>query len=390
MRRDTLWVFAWSRIALWIGAIFALLAFVPGGNPHNIHRDDPNLIHDLGRLTDVWARWDSFWFIQIAHHGYNVAPGTPAFYPLYPGLVAVVGRVFLGHYVLAGIAVSLLATLGSFVLLDRLAERLLGPDVARRSVLFLAVFPMSLFLQAVYSESIFLFVAIAAFLAAERRHFPLAGLCCGLALLARPTGLAVLLGVAVIAFRTPRRLRNLASLAIAAPVFGLFPLTLQLQTGHPFAFLHVEHLWYRQTATLGPVGGIWEALRAAWASVLQLTVGSNSHWYWEPVSPDHFAAVNLESTLFFVFAVTLGIVAWRKLGAPYGLMALAAVIAPTAAPTHTVPLLSMPRFTLVAFPIFIALAAVCTSPRAERAVVGISASLLGVALVQWALWQFVS
>ncbi|MGH3002129.1 MAG: mannosyltransferase family protein [Gaiellaceae bacterium] len=389
-RREILWLFAWSRIAVWVGAVFALLTFVPDGDPTKIHRDDPHLIHGLGYLTDVWARWDSYWFIRIAHHGYDVAAGAPAFYPLYPGLVAAVGRIFLGHYVLAGLVVSLLATLGSFVLLERLTTRLLGPDVARRSVLFLAIFPMSLFLQAVYSESIFLFVAIAAFLAAERRSFLLAGFCCGLALLARPTGLAVLLGLIVLALRSPRRLRDLAALAIVVPVFAIFPLVLWIQTGHPFTFLHVERLWYRQTATLGPVGGLWEAARAAWGSILQLTIGSNTHWYWEPVSPDHFAALNLESTLFFGFAVMLGIVAWRKLGAPYGLMALASVIAPTAEPTHTLPLLSMPRFTLVAFPIFIALAALCTSPRTERIVVGVSATLLGVAVVQWALWQFVS
>jgi hypothetical protein len=100
--------------------------------------------------------------------------------------------------------------------------------------------------------------------------------------------------------------------------------------------------------------------------------------------------LNLESTAFFCVALVLSVLAWRRLGAAYGVMALVCVIAPTAAPTHAYPLLSMPRFTLVAFPIFIALAAVCTSERAERAVVGVSSALLGVAVVQWALWQFVS
>jgi hypothetical protein len=389
-RREILWIFLWSRIAVWIGAVFALLTFVPNGDPRSIHRDDPTLIHDLGYLTDVWARWDSVWFIRIAHHGYDVAAGAPAFYPLYPGLVAVAGRLCFGHYVLGGIIVSLLATLGSFYLLAELTEELLDREIARRSVLYLAVFPMSLFLQAVYSESVFLLVAIAAFLAAERRRFTLAGLLCGLALLARPTGVAVLLGVAILAWRSRVRARALASTALALPVFALFPLLLWIQTGHPFSFLHVEHLWHRRTATLGPLGGVYEALHAAWAGVLQLAVGSNTHWYWVRVSPDRAAALNLESTAFFLLAIALSVLAWRRLGAAYGLMALVCVVVPAAAPTHAYPLLSMPRFTLVAFPIFIALAAVCSSERAQRAVVGVSASLLGVAVVQWALWQFVS
>jgi hypothetical protein len=389
-RREILWIFLWSRLTVWIGAVFALLTFVPNGDPGSIHRDDPTLIHDLGYLTDVWARWDSVWFIRIAQHGYDVAAGAPAFYPLYPGLLAVVGRICLGHYVLAGIVISLVATLGSFVLLAELAEHLTGREVARRSVLYLAVFPMSLFLQAVYSESLFLLVAIAAFLAAERRRFIAAGLLCGLALLARPTGVAVLLGVAILAWGSRDRIRALASTALALPVFAAFPLVLAIQTGHAWSFLHTEHLWHRRSATLGPVGGISEALHAAWAGVLQLTVGSNAHWYWVRVSPDRAAALNLESTAFFVLALGLSVLAWRRLGAAYGVMALVCVVAPTAAPTHAYPLLSMPRFTLVAFPIFIALAAVCTSERAERAVVGVSAALLGVAVMQWALWQFVS
>jgi hypothetical protein len=133
-----------------------------------------------------------------------------------------------------------------------------------------------------------------------------------------------------------------------------------------------------------------QAAHAAWAGVLQLTVGSNTHWYWVQQSPDRAAAINLESTAFFSLYAVLGIFAWRRFGAPYGLMALIAVVAPAATPTHAYPLLSMPRFGLVAFPVFIALATLAERPRVERALVGASGALLGVAVVQWALWQFVS
>jgi 4-amino-4-deoxy-L-arabinose transferase-like glycosyltransferase len=390
-RREALSVFVWSRAAVWVGALFALFTFLPNGDPYAIHRDDPTIIHDLGRLTDVWARWDSVWFIRIAHHGYGVAPGAPAFYPLYPALVAAAGRICGGHYVLGGLIVSLLAGAGTFVLLHRLAGLLAGPEAARRSVLFLAVFPMSLFLQAVYSESVFLLVAVAAFLAAERARFAAAGILTGLALLARPTGVAVLVGVLVLALQSQRRLRDVAATVVPAlGLFLLFPLTLWFEGRNPLAFLHVERLWYRHTARLGPVGGLVDAARAVKTSVLQLAVGSSSHPYGPRVGADHFAALNLEATAFFVVAVALGIVAWRRLGAAYGLMVLVAVVAPVATPAVDQPLLSMPRFTLVAFPIFIALAAVCTSVRAERVVVGVGAVLLGVATMQWALWQFVS
>lgn len=388
--RSVALTFLWSRVAIWVACSFAFLALVPSRNPHAIARDDPTILHGGGWALDIFARWDSYWFVRVAKHGYDVSDRAPAFYPLYTGAVAVAGRVLGGHYVLGGAVVSLLAALASFVLLARLAEHLTDRETALRSVLYLAIFPMSLFLQVVYSESLFLACALAAFLAAERRRFALAGVLAGLSLLTRPTGVAVVLGVAVLAWGARDRLRALAGIALAAPVFALYPLVLWIQRGEPLAFVHVERLWYRQTATLGPLGGAVQAVRAAWGGALQVTIGSEAHPYWIAHDADHFAALNLEATAFFLLYVALAVVAWRRLGAAYGLYCAASLVLPLAAPTRAQPLLSMPRFGLVLFPLFIALAALGRDRRVDRAVVGVSAVLLGVACTQWALWQFVS
>ena len=123
-------------------------------------------------LTDVWARWDSVWFLRIAEDGYgSIERAAAAFYPGYPAAVAVLGRAFGGHYVTAGIVISLAATLGAFLLLYGLAEERLGAEGAARAVLYLALFPMAFFLQAVYSEALFLLLSVAAFAAAERGRF---------------------------------------------------------------------------------------------------------------------------------------------------------------------------------------------------------------------------
>ena len=97
--------------------------------------------------------------MKIAHHGYASDAAAPAFFPLYPGLVAVLGRALGGHYVLAGLLVALAACWVAFELLWRLAIVRLGEQGAFRSVLYLAVFPAALFLQAVYSESLYLALA---------------------------------------------------------------------------------------------------------------------------------------------------------------------------------------------------------------------------------------
>src|SRR5690242_9955998 len=166
--RFVLGIYVWSRALTWLGAMFAFYWFEPNRNPRAGRWDSP-LIHDLGSFTDIWSRWDSVFFVRIAAHGYDKA--SAAFYPLYPGLVAALGRVLGGHYVLAGILISLTACAGAFALLYRLAEEHLGAEGAWRTVLYLAIFPTALFLQAVYSESLYLLLVLAAFVAAERGRF---------------------------------------------------------------------------------------------------------------------------------------------------------------------------------------------------------------------------
>ncbi len=383
----TLVTFLWSRAAIWIGALLAALTVPWSDEPAQL--DPARLTHDLGLLVNVWARWDSVWFLRIAEGGYAM-DGSPAFYPLYPFVVGLFGRVLFGHYVLAGVLVSLAAATGSALLLATLAQRHLGAAGARRAVLYFAIFPMSLFLQAVYSESLFLLLALAAFVCAERRAWWAAGAITGLAMLTRPTGFSLLAAVAVLAFCSEERLRALGRLAVAPLLFLAYPLLLWAQRGDPFAFAGAEATWHRELSVAGPFGGMWHALRASWAGVLQLTVGSDEHWYWVAENPARVAAMNLQNTAFLALYLVLAVVAWRRFGAAYGLFALLCVLVPASAPTTTYPLLSMPRFGLVAFPIFLALAALGRSAKIHTVVVALSAGLLGVYVTQWATWQWVS
>jgi hypothetical protein len=387
-------IFLWSRAAIWAAALFALFVFVPNRHPRAARWDDPSLTHDLGAVTDVWARWDSVWFLRIAEHGYNAASGAAsAFYPLYPATVAALGRALFGHYVLAGILISLAAALGSFLLLHRIAEERLGADGARRAVLYLAFFPFALFLQAVYSESLYLLLTLAAFVLAERRRFLAAGVVTGLALLTRPTGVALLPALALIAWQERDRLRAFASLAVAPVLFAAYPLYLWQADGDPWAFLRAQRLWSRHLSPAGPLGGIWDGLRAGWAGVEQLASGSHTHVYWTAVQdtdPIRAATINLENLAFLVLFAVLTVIAWRRFGAPYGLFAAVSLAIPLSVPSERWPLLSIPRFGLTIFPFFLALAVVGRRPRAHTAILCVSSLLLGVAVVQWALWQWVA
>jgi hypothetical protein len=387
-------IFLWTRAAIWAAALFALFVFVPDRHPRAARWDDPTLTHDLGAVTDVWARWDSVWFLRIAEHGYDAATGAAsAFYPLYPATVAVLGRAFFGHYVLAGIVISLAASFCAFLLLYELAEERLGADGARRAVLYLALFPFALFFQAVYSESLYLLLTIAAFVLAERRRYPAAGAVAGLALLTRPTGVALLPALALLAWRERDRVRALACLALAPLMFAAYPLYLWQADGDPWAFLRAQRLWSRHLSPAGPFGGIWDGLRAGWAGIEQLASGSHTQIYWTAVrdtDPIRAATLNLECLAFLVLFVVLTVIAWRRFGAPYGLFAALSLAIPLSVPSERWPLLSMPRFGLTIFPLFLALAVLGGRPRAHTAIVAVSSLLLGVSVVQWALWQWVA
>ncbi len=386
--RSAIEIFLWSRGGIWLAALLALLTLEPMRNPRAGRWDDPALTHDLGSVTDVWARWDSVHFLRIAEHGYSSAEA--AFYPLYPGLLAGAGRTLGGHYVLAGILLSLAAGLGSFVLLERLAEERLGGDGARRAVLYLAFFPTALFLQAVYSESLFLLLCLAAFALAERGRFAEAGVVVGLALLTRPAGVALVPPLMLIARRQSWRL------ATALPVAAAYPLLLWWKLGDPWAFARAEGTWHRHLSPAGPLGGIWDGLRAGWAGIEQLASGSNAHAYWTAVGPAdstplRTAVINLTLLGFLCLFAALAVIAWRELGAPYGLFSALSLALPLSVPSSRWPLLSLPRFGLVVFPFFLALAWLGgRNPRANAAIFGLSALLLGVFVTQWALWDWVA
>jgi hypothetical protein len=385
-QRQALDIYLWSRAAIWVAAIFAFFFFEPNRHP-NADRWDTARLHDLGYFTDVWARWDSDFFLRIAQNGYDDA--SAAFHPLYPALIAALGRILFGHYILAGLVISLLCCLGSFVLLHRLAEEHLGVEGAGRSVLYVAVFPMALFLQAVYSESLFLLLVLGAFALAERDRFAEAGLVAGLAILTRAAGLALLPALALLAWHHRDRLRALAGIAVAVPVAAVYPLVLWQQVGDPWAFADAQDRWHRHLSRAGPLGGIWDGLVAAWRGLEQFVVGHGTHV--PDANPMHAAAENVQAFVFLALFLTLTVVAWRRFGAPYGLFATLSLAIPLSYPSSRWPLLSLPRFGLVIFPLFLALAAVtATRPRLHTAVMACSGLFLGVAVVQWALWQWVA
>jgi hypothetical protein len=377
-----------TRAAIWVAALLAYALIAPHTNPVAARWDTP-IQHDLGWATDIWAHWDGGWFLRIAEHSYASDAGTAAYYPLYPGAVAILGRLLDGHFIVAGILLSLAAGLIAAVTLDSLAALLVGTS-GRRSVIYLSVFPMSLFLQAVYSEAFYLALAVGMFALAERGRLGWASLAAGFATLARPFGVCLVAALAVYAWRSRRRRSALLSAAVVPVVFAAFPLTLWLQIGDPWAFAGTETIWGRHLSRAGPLGGLWQGLHAGWDGVATLAGGPGRAF--PGFDAQQVAAVNVEAAAFLLLFLWLTVETWRRLPTPYGVFVTASLAMALSVPSADgFPLLSLPRIGLVLFPFFVVLSQMAYArSRLDATVLTLSALLLGITVTQWALWQWVA
>src|SRR3954451_4946454 len=207
-----------TRVLVLVVAVAAVAIFgVHAGNEASF--DTPGLTHPFGGLADTLlsplARWDSAWYLDIAHSGY--AGPNSAFFPLYPVLVR--GFAFVsapGALVVSAYVVSLAALLGALYLMHRLVTlELRSADVARDAVLLLAVFPGALWFGAPYSESLFLLLSVGAFYAARTDRWAWAGACAALASATRSAGIVLVVPLVILWWRSGRRPRNLAWIALA-------------------------------------------------------------------------------------------------------------------------------------------------------------------------------
>ena len=144
----------------------------------------------------VLHQFDASYYLAIATHGYvTTASNNLAFFPLYPLMIRAVGFV-TGSDVTAGLLISFASFALALLLLHRLTELELGRRAADATVLLLAFAPLSFFFSAIYTESLFLLLSVAAVLAARRERWAVAGILAGLATLTRPTGVRRCLALA--------------------------------------------------------------------------------------------------------------------------------------------------------------------------------------------------
>jgi hypothetical protein len=81
---------------------------------------------------------------------------------------------------------------------------------------------------------------------------------------------------------------------------------------------------------------------------------------------------------------------FRRLPPAYGAWVAISLLLPLSEPVKPQPLMSLPRFLAVLFPIFMWLAVWCEERRATDRVVAVSALGLGLFTAQFASWHWIS
>lgn len=368
--RAILPAFLVTRLLTLIAGAGAVLLW--GVKPVQDVYDPAGLTVGLGRVVDTlvapYARWDAVWFLDIAHVGYPVsyAPRT-AFFPLYPGLLDIGGQV-LGSPLIAGLLLSFAATFGATMLLHRLTDRELGRPAAGAAVWVLLAFPGSLWLTAVYSEGLFLFLAVGCLYAARERRWVVAAVLGALAASTRSAGIVLLAPILVMAWqhyradraavrradpRSTPPVRSLADrwgpvLAAATVPLGTLAFVVGLWiAGHPLTVsFDQQREWGREN--VGPLSGVLRSIEAAGDGVTQL-VGSGGGGASTP------GAEWMNPLLLVVLLMTLLALVGtaRRLPPAYAVYVGAALLMPLSAPAigGGEPLMSLPRFVSVLFPL---------------------------------------
>jgi Gpi18-like mannosyltransferase len=383
--RDVILPFVASRLALiviaWLG--FHLLQIPLKGNKWEVendgyvHRIAGHLSADAYPFVNMWARWDSGWYLDIAEHGYSFVPGKQsnvAFFPLYPDLI----RLF--HFVVplprdvgwlnVGIILSNLALLVALVYLYRLVRLDYERRTAARAVLYLCVFPTTLFLSAVYSESLFLALVVAAFYYARTTRWLAVGALSAAAAICRPPGVLLVLPLAFEYLSQRefqwRRIKP-DCLALILPLLAI--------AGH-LTFLRWRF-------------GEWDVIEKAqinqgWNRTLTFPWNTIIHSFHEI---DSFQGFHGSFEFFFTIALFgLVIFACFRLSPSYAIYAAVSLLFITSWGT----LLSTPRFGVVIFPVVIGLALLGENKLFHSGFLVVSALLAAVSMVVFSEWGWVA
>lgn len=281
----------------------------------------------------LWSfgNFDGVHYLRIAQDGYAYQ-FTQAFFPLYPILIKIVSYVTFGNFLIAALLISNASFLAGLLIFYRLVTKIYNAKIAFWSVLFLLSFPTSFYFGSVYTEGIFFLITVSAFYLFARDKILWASVIGSFASATRLIGL--FLAPALI---KNFKIKNITPLIIVPIGLVIYMIYLKLAFNNPFYFLTAQSIWGQERSTSEVIllpQVFWRYLKI-FATTEGLVLAN--------------AALEFIAT---VFALWLLIVGAKKINRNWLIFASLAIVVPTLTGT----LASMPRYVLMAFPMYIILA----------------------------------
>ena len=300
----------------------------------------------------AWANFDGVHYLTIAQHGY-MAQFTQVFFPLFPLLLRLLGSLTGDRFlIITGQTISFLSMALALVFLRKLLIFDYKPSVVFRTIIILLLFPTSFFFAAIYTESLFLLLVILTFYFARKRNWWLCAVTGALASATRITGI-LLLPTLFIEFINSRPFgKNMRDALvqkiiffIKTPLVYIMPLGfiiyafyLQKNYGDWLYFWHAQPAFgaERSAGIILPPQVIWRYLK------ILLTV---------PFSSNGFFPAVLEFTAFCGAVLLMIIGHKQRIRLSYLVFGWSIILVPS----FTGTLSSMPRYILLAFPLYLVL-----------------------------------
>lgn len=293
------------------------------------------VISENGLPEWIWsfAGFDGVHYLRLAQEGYANLQFTQAFFPLYPILIRLVSYMTFDNYLVAALLISNAAFLAGLLLFYKLVEKNFDEKTALWSTILLLSFPTSFYFGAVYTEGLFFFLIIGSFYFFEQNRPLLASLFGTFASATRLVG--VFLAPALI---KGKKLKSIIPLAIVPLGLVAYSIYLAIEFGNPFYFLTAQDVWGQERSAQVVI------LPQVFFRYLKIFLTTQG-------VPLFNAILELAAT---VFAIVTLILATKKVKKEWLIFSWLAVLTPTLTGT----LVSMPRYILVAFPIYIVLASI--------------------------------
>ncbi len=370
--RDALWAFLGAHLLLAaIGVIGGgMLPLPPGQPPTDAGFPNPQLAPGWHMLVTSLQRQDAQWFLRLATSGYSPGDHSAAFFPVYPLSIRIVDLVPGVGPLGAGLLVANAAAFAALLLLHALTRLELGDVAARRAVLFTALFPTAFFLYAPYTESTFLLTSIATFWFARRDRWGGAAVAGATAAATRSVGILLILALWVEALAQYRRdgrsmLPRLAAAGAVAIGPALYAWWWAWRYHDLWAPLDAQRAW-RPDGTHLPWVTLWSGLRFAW----------RYQTWW---------LLDVTVVMLAILCIALAV---RRIPLTYTIYATSSVLLPLLLPLASRPLLSMPRFVAVLFPVSWGWAIAAERRRPPEAAILVAFaggfSLLAFLFINWA------